>query len=89
MDLHYKRNLLIYIYQPLHTHPTKHNLVHISHFTMTTICDEHFISQKKLHTRLRQLLKNKTDILIPKNQTFAIKTVLRYNKVYESNNTSV
>lgn len=50
---------------------------------MTTICDERFISQKQLHTRLRQLLKNKTDILIPKNQTFAIKTVLRYNKVYE------
>ena len=50
---------------------------------MTTIGDEHFISQKQLHTRLRQLLKNKTDILIPKNQTFAIKTVLRYNKVSE------
>jgi hypothetical protein len=50
---------------------------------MTTICDEHFNSQKQLHTRLRHLLKNKTDILIPKNQAFAIKIVQRYNKVYE------
>lgn len=53
------------------------------HFTMTTILDEHFSTQKELQERLQSLLKNKTDILIPKNQAFAVEIVQRYNKVYE------
>jgi hypothetical protein len=50
---------------------------------MTTILDEHFITQKQLLTRLRLLLQNKTDILIPKNQAFAVEVVQRYSKVSE------
>lgn len=50
---------------------------------MVTIADEHFDTQKQLLARLRLLIKNKTDILKPRNQVFAVDIVQRYNKVYE------